>query len=111
MGNAGGIITARSALMGTDQLPQCVLLVEDHEPTRYGMRHVLTRAGVGRIVEAGTRDEAVAALGDDALPIDCVLLDWLIPGGGADVLLSTRERRPGVGVIVLTVAYERERAA
>lgn len=82
-----------------------VLLVEDDRANRYAMGYVLTRAGLD-VQEAATAAEAVAKLA----PVPCcIVLDWLIPGGGDAVLRYVQDHGLTTGVVVVTVAYEERR--
>lgn len=77
-----------------------VLLVEDEAPQRQLIREILEREGFS-IVEAGTVDEALAAI-EDGVP-DLVLCDWRMPGrDGGELLDDIRERSLGCAFIIMT---------
>jgi DNA-binding NarL/FixJ family response regulator len=85
-----------------------VLLVDDHEVVREGLRAVLERAGISVIAEASTAREAVAAVVSTAP--DLVLMDVRLPdGSGVVACREIRATHPEVKVLFLT-AFEDEDA-
>ena len=85
-----------------------ILLVDDHEIVRRGLRQLLAEAwpdaGFG---EVGGLPAAREALGRQAW--DLVLLDINLPdGSGLDLLSETRQRCPGAAVLVLSSYPEQE---
>lgn len=80
-----------------------VLLVDDHALIRQGLRHAFEATGDVLVVgEASSCSEALAlerALDPDVLVVDINLGD----GNGIDVVRQVRERRPLVGLVVLTM--------
>lgn len=80
-----------------------VLLVDDHELVRTGIRRLLDDAeGIQVISEAKTGEEAVAIVRSD-LP-DVVLMDVNMPGiGGLEATRKIAQIAPALPVIVLTV--------
>lgn len=79
-----------------------VLLVEDHPGVRRAIARQLQRAGHS-VVQAGDAAEAVAALA--RAPVDIVVTDWLMPGGGGGgerVVDEVRSTYPAVPVLVIT---------
>lgn len=82
--------------------PIRVLLVDDHEVVREGLRTLLARRqGVLVVGEAATAGEAVAAAAR-ARP-DVVIMDVRLPdGSGVEACREIRERRPETRIIMLT---------
>ena len=82
--------------------PLNVLIVDDHDIVRLGVRHVLSTLGrPGTVREAATLREAMQAL--SAAPADLVLLDL---GLGDDLALAglprLRDLAPGARILVLS---------
>ena len=82
--------------------PVRVLLVEDHEVTRVGLRTVLSRARNIKVVgEAATVEAAIGAA--IKLRPDVVLMDIRLPNGsGVDACHTIRESCPATKVLFLT---------
>jgi DNA-binding NarL/FixJ family response regulator len=80
-----------------------VLLVDDHALIRDGLRRAFeTDGGFTVVGEAGSVAEAVAA--DEEHDPDVVVMDVRLPdGSGLDATRAIRARRPGVGIVVLTM--------
>jgi DNA-binding NarL/FixJ family response regulator len=80
-----------------------IVVADDHPLFRGGVvRSLLEQGGFDVIAEAGTADEAVAAV-EDALP-DVVLLDISMPGSGLVAAAEIGRRFPAVGIVMLTVS-------
>ena len=79
-----------------------ILLVDDHDVVRTGLRFVFNNAEDFEVVgEAGTSTEAIRRVGLD-LP-DIVVLDVRLPdGSGIDTCREIKERWPATGVLILT---------
>ena len=79
-----------------------VLICDDHEVVREGLRGLISRqAGMSVVGEAGTVAEAVEAA-DRATP-DVVIIDVRLPdGSGVEACRSIREAHPDTKVIMLT---------
>ena len=78
-----------------------VMLVDDHEVVRQGLRAMLESAGMTVIAEAGTVVEAVerAALNKpDVVVMDVRLAD----GSGIEATREIRDKNPDISVIMLT---------
>jgi two-component system, NarL family, invasion response regulator UvrY len=85
-----------------------VLIADDHEVVRRGLKQILTdEFSRIKVSEAGTSQEALeAAL---AHPLGLVLLDINMPGrSGLDVLQEISEQRPKLPVLVLSISPEEE---
>ncbi|MBT8049729.1 MAG: response regulator [Xanthomonadales bacterium] len=80
-----------------------LLVVDDHELVRIGLRHIL--ADYPSIIIAGEAGEGEVALRMNRhLKPDVVLLDVCLPGlSGFEVTRRLKQASPRVGVIILTV--------
>ncbi len=85
-----------------------ILLVDDHEVVRLGLRTLLERQPEFQVVgEAGTAEEAVAQA--QALRPDVVVMDIRLPGrSGIDACREIVQRLPEARVIMLTSYAEDE---
>ncbi len=86
---------------------QTILIVDDEPSIRRALRGLFERGGYG-VAEAGSADEAMAALGDGT-PVDAVVCDVLMPGtGGIDLFDQLVERVPALRdrVVFLTGAAQ-----
>lgn len=79
-----------------------VLIADDHELVRRGLKHLLAdELGPVKVGEAGTSQEAVELLTKQGW--DVVLLDINMPGrSGLDVLEEVKRLQPGTPVLVLS---------
>ena len=85
-----------------------VLLVDDHELIRAGLKQVL-QAGLGKMVvgEAGNATEAMSLLEKETWNI--AITDITLPGrSGLDLLTEFKHLRPEMPVLVLSVLSEDE---
>ncbi len=82
--------------------PIRVLLADDHELVREGLRTVLAQEPEFEVVgDAGTGERAVELV--HVLRPDVVLMDLVMPGiGGQEALVRIRAACPGTQVVVLT---------
>jgi len=82
-----------------------VLLVDDHEVVRRGIRAILEdRVDGVAIAEAGNGDAALAALDQ---PFDAVILDLSMPGrSGIDLLAEIKHRHPALPVLIMSLHGE-----
>lgn len=82
--------------------PIRLLLVDDHEVLRLGLRTLFTESGAFQVVgEAGTMAEAVAAA--SKLKPKVVLMDVRLPdGSGIDACRTIRAAQPDTRVLFLT---------
>jgi len=85
-----------------------ILLVDDHDVVRAGLRSVFDNAADVEVVgEAGTAAEAIHRVGLE-VP-DIVVLDVRLPdGSGIDACRDIRKRWPAVKVLILTSYADRD---
>jgi signal transduction histidine kinase/CheY-like chemotaxis protein len=76
-----------------------ILVVDDEPIVRNSLRRALTRFG-HRVLEAGDGPTALAALGGADPPVELIILDLVLPGGGAGIFELLKAVRPDVKVIV-----------
>ena len=82
-----------------------VLLVDDHDLFRTGLRNLLEEKGLEIIGEAATGAEAVAQVGD--LSPDVVVMDLNMPAmGGVEATRHIAEIAPLTRVVMLTISDE-----
>jgi len=82
-----------------------ILIVDDHEVVREGLRQVLSEAGIGPVDEAGGVKEAVDRV--RARTYDAILLDMsLVDGTGFEALREIRSLRPRAPVLVISMHPE-----
>ena len=84
-----------------------ILLVDDHEIVRRGLRDLLEMNDDLRVVaEAGSLGEANEL---DASAMDVAVLDVRLPdGSGIDLCRTLRERHPGLACLILTSFADNE---
>src|SRR6266496_2042705 len=76
-----------------------VLIVDDEEIVRTALKRALTRFGY-KVLEAMDGPTAMAAMQSADPPVDLVILDMVLPGGGAGVFELLKAVRPDVKVLV-----------
>jgi len=82
-----------------------VLLVDDQELFRRGVKMVLSADEALELEEVDDGDKAIAAVEQN--PPDVVLLDVRMPGrSGVDVCAAIKEISPSTGIIMLTASDE-----
>ncbi len=82
-----------------------VLLVDDHDLFRTGLRNLLEKQGLDIVGEAATGSEAVAHV--DELSPDVVVMDLNMPGmGGVEATRHIVEAAPLARVVMLTISDE-----
>ena len=88
-----------------------VLLADDHELVRAGVRRVLeTTGGMTVVGEASRGDEALTLM--EQLEPDLLLLDLHMPGGdGFEVLRKARDAGGGTRILVLSLHVQAEYVA
>ena len=85
-----------------------LLLVDDHELIRAGLKQVL-HAGLGNIMIGEAKNAEEAMLLFDKQAWNLVITDITLPGrSGLDLLLEFKSRRPEMPVLVLSVLSEDE---
>lgn len=91
-----------------DGHPLRVLLVDDHEVVRTGLKALLdAQPDITVVGEAGSASEAVRRVGFDAPNL--VVMDVRLPdGSGIDACRSIRNRWPDVSVLILTSFADEE---
>jgi DNA-binding NarL/FixJ family response regulator len=84
-------------------VPISVVLVDDHELIRQGLRRAFERTGDFAVVgEAGTVATALSVIAENSP--DVVIFDVRLPdGSGLDAAKKVREGNPTMGIVVLTM--------
>ena len=90
---------ATPAPTATARIGGTVLIVDDEEIVRTALKRALTRFGY-RVLEAMDGPTAMAAMQSADPPVDLVILDMVLPGGGAGVFELLKAVRPDVKVLV-----------
>jgi DNA-binding NarL/FixJ family response regulator len=84
-------------------MPYSVLLVDDHDLIRQGLRRAFDRHPDFEVKAEASSLKAAQRLAAELLP-DVVVCDIRLPdGSGLDVVRRWREQRPEVGLVVLTM--------
>ncbi|SIS84181.1 two component transcriptional regulator, LuxR family [Insolitispirillum peregrinum] len=85
-----------------------VLIADDHELFRDGLRLVLNELGPDvEVVEASCYEEILSRI-DNGPVVDVLLLDLVMPGRTwTDVLRSLKERAPSLPVVILSASEDR----
>jgi CheY-like chemotaxis protein len=73
--------------------------VEDHPGTLQSLGLILRQAGYSPLL-ATNAQQALELL--DSQPVDCVLMDYQLPGGGEHFGPQIRSARPDIPIIVLS---------
>lgn len=76
-----------------------ILIVDDEPIVRNSLRRALTRMGY-TVLEAGDGPSAMVAVQTAQPPVDLVILDLVLPGGGAAIFELLTAVRPGLKVLV-----------
>jgi NarL family two-component system response regulator LiaR len=85
-----------------------VLIIDDHEVVRQGLRYMLEQRPDFEVVGEGSDGEEAIALVNDLLP-DVVLLDLLMPRmDGITVVREIKRLAPTTQIVILTSYYEDE---
>jgi DNA-binding NarL/FixJ family response regulator len=83
-----------------------VVIADDHQITRLGVRMALLGDGFDVVGEAEDRDGAINAV--LAREPDVCLLDIYMPGGGLEAAQAIADRAPSTAVVMLTVSDSTE---
>jgi DNA-binding NarL/FixJ family response regulator len=83
-----------------------VVIADDHQAIRLGVRMSLMRGGFDVVAEAVDRDGAVAAARREQP--DVCLLDIRMPGGGIEAAAMVAEASPATAIVMLTVSNATE---
>jgi len=80
-----------------------LLVVDDHELVRIGLRHILADYPAIQIAGEAVDGESALRMNRELKP-DVVLLDVCLPGlSGFEVTARLRQASPNLGIIILTV--------
>jgi len=79
-------------------------LVADDQPfVRHSIKTILTRLGVGEVLEAGDGVEAATMLLGSAQPIDIIFCDLQMPGrDGIEILRTLSDQKSEIAVVVIS---------
>ena len=100
-------MTETESIRDTEERSVRVLLVDDHDLFRTGLRTLLEEQGVAIVGEAGTGSEALGIV-RDATP-EVVIMDLHMPGmGGVDAIRHISRDTPLTRVIVLTISDQEQ---
>ncbi len=107
---AGSVAADTSVSASPQGGPETILVVEDEEMLRTLVREVLTRTGYS-VLFANDGEEALRVYDEHRETIDLVLLDLGLPKlAGDEVLISLRQRDPGLKVVFSTGYVRKERS-
>jgi signal transduction histidine kinase/CheY-like chemotaxis protein len=76
-----------------------ILVVDDEAIVRNSLKRALTRFGY-RVLEGGDGPTALAAMQTAEPPVDLIILDLVLPGGGAGIFELLKAVRPEVRVLI-----------
>jgi CheY-like chemotaxis protein len=76
-----------------------ILIVDDEAIVRNSLKRALTRFGY-RVLEAGDGPTALTAMQTADPPVDLIILDLVLPGGGAGIFELLKAVRPEVRVLI-----------
>jgi DNA-binding NarL/FixJ family response regulator len=79
-----------------------IVIADDHQLIRLGVRMALMRGGFDVVAEAADRDEAISAVLHERP--DVCLLDIYMPGGGIEAAAAITAEAPSTSVVMLTVS-------
>ncbi|MGL4712088.1 MAG: response regulator [Shewanella sp.] len=86
---------------------QQALVVEDMDVMRKILVEQLRKMGFGQVYQAENGRRALELL--EELPIDIVLMDWNMPGGGAELLKEMRQQAKWQQLTVILVTANTHR--
>lgn len=85
-----------------------VLIADDHEVVRNGLRHILERAGDFEVLAEAADGSAVPSMVRE-YPASVILLDLSMPGrSGLDLIRQLRVEHPTLRILVLTMHAEEQ---
>lgn len=88
--------------MQTDNHLISVLLIDDHQVVRDGLRMALQKDGFNVIGEAATKNEAFAQIAHKDPHV--IVVDLNLPdGSGLELIAWARQVSPAIGIVVLTL--------
>jgi PAS domain S-box-containing protein len=76
-----------------------ILIVDDEAIVRNSLKRALSRFGY-RVLEAGDGGSALATMQASEPPVDLIILDLVLPGGGAGIFELLKAVRPDVRVLI-----------
>ena len=79
--------------------PATILVVDDEAIVRSSLKRALTHFGY-KVLQAEDGPSAMMAMQTARPPVDLVILDLVLPGGGAGILELLKATQPGVKVLV-----------
>jgi two-component system invasion response regulator UvrY len=80
-----------------------ILVVDDHELVRIGLRHILADYPVIQIAGEAVDGESALRMNREVRP-DVALLDICLPGlSGFEVTTRLKQANPGLGIVILSV--------
>lgn len=83
--------------------PLSILIIDDHQVVREGLRNALIREGLSVIGEAASKDEAFAQIAHKNP--DIIVVDLHLPdGSGLEVVEWARKISSTIGIVVLTLS-------
>jgi len=86
-----------------------ILIVEDESSLREALSDLLRGEGHEVLTAADGHRAVEVALAPQTPPLDLVLLDLMLPGlDGLEVCRRVRERRPELGILMLTAKGSEE---
>jgi two-component system response regulator DevR len=89
-------------IMPIDNHDVSVLLIDDHQVVRDGLRSSLSNEGFNVIGEAATKDEAFAQIAHKDPHV--IVVDLNLPdGSGLELVAWARHVSPSIGIVVLTL--------
>ena len=92
----------------SDSQPTRVMLVDDHEIVRDGLREALTRSGDFEVVAEAADGKAAVEMAQSQQP-DVIVMDLFMPvKNGFDACREILEHLPDAKVLVLTVSNEQD---
>ncbi len=83
--------------------PATVLVIDDHQVVREGVRSALTLSGFSVVGEAASKDEAIAQIAHKHP--DIIVVDLHLPdGSGLEIVEWARKISKKIGIVVLTLS-------